>query len=201
MSYTPDSLLTASKKLAEVSGLPWAHVQKYYRALQGTDGLDNAWLPKSAGRNIWFAHPNYICRLIIALAASASPDEAIPSVDWVMKLAPLGSGARGLHPAAGIPSPIESLLFAFLVDPAKAATLHHIEFIPESRMLAIRYVDGFGTDDLWKLPDGGEVLQFPQTLIRSRGIVDGDLFVALAKSINWRRHDNAPLTKGVEDDE
>ena len=70
----PDSLLAAARRLAEGAGLSWAEVQPYYRALQEPGGsMQTPWLPKSAGRNVWAAHPHFIARLLFALGGARVP--------------------------------------------------------------------------------------------------------------------------------
>ena len=71
------SFLSAAKHMADTAGLPWKHVQKYYRALQdraepggpASEGWlpEHVWkgqlppdsLPVSVGRAVWAANPRF----------------------------------------------------------------------------------------------------------------------------------------------
>lgn len=195
----PDSLLNAARKVAEITGRPWSAVQPYYKALQGADNDSrDAWLPKSLGRNIWYAHPNYITRLLLALAATTNPAEATATMCWAQELTPSG---RKRHlteePAANVPIVIESVFFKYLVDAEAAAELLNVEVHPDSKTIIFNLKNGEPViyRPCYKIGEGKDEPARPFVGIQHRGVIDGLVFVFLAKSINWRRSDQAPLEK------
>lgn len=204
MTEAPDSLLMAARKLAEAAGIPWPQVQKTYRALQeeqawlaGEAHGPASWLPKSSGRNIWAAHPRYLSRLIIALACARDGSGAREAVQWTRGLTPKG---RPLHLSEGdfpgLENTFEREMAARLTLADRAASLAEVEFIPEARTVIFTEVDG--NTHLWALASDRPLLS--PALIRSRGVVDGDLFRALQSGVIWQRPDQAPFRSGPEDD-
>lgn len=198
----PDSLLNAARKVAEIAGFPWATVQAYYKALQEPAGKDHLiWLPKSVGRNIWSAHPNFITRMLIALAATTNPAEASDAVRWAQELTPEGR-KRYLteEPAANIPVLIESAFFKYLVDEKAAAELANVEVHPDSKTIIFNMKTGQSViyRPHYKIGEGRDEPAKPFVGIQRRGIIDGLVFVFLSKSIKWRRSDQAPVETGPE---
>lgn len=203
MSDKPDSLLTAAKKVAEHSGLPWSHVQKAYADLQveptymsGEQVGPSNWLPKSVGRNIWAAHPHFVSRLLVALAAASDPSQSREAVQWTRDLTPDGRPlgiTEGDH--AGVVNPFEAALTRYLIDPAKAETLAYVEFVSDWRRVLIR--DCNDREEVWASAEPAYPENNP--LIRFRGVIAGNLFLKLSQTVRWRRADQSPVTTG--DDE
>jgi hypothetical protein len=198
-----DSLLTAAKKVADGAGLPWAALQPYYKNLQDGDGSpDSAWLPKSLGRNIWYAHQNYISRLLIGFAASSNPLDASASVKWTVNVTPNGRPyAYGEMEHAGRISAVEGELFKYLSDLQCAEDLVDIEVHADTQRIFINTRSGGQV--VFSRPNNEAA---PMNVgVYRRGVIKGAVFVHLAKSVVWRSHDQAPLSKVeqglVSDDE
>jgi hypothetical protein len=194
-----DSLLTAAKKAAEGAGLPWAALQPYYKNLQEGDGSpDSAWLPKSLGRNIWYAHQNYISRLLIGFAASSNPLDACASVKWTVNITPNGRPfAYQETEHSDRLSAIEGELFKFLSDVETAENLLDIEVHADTQQIFINTKSGGRV--VFRRPGeagaaGGGASRTEDGIYR-RGVIKGAVFVHLAKTVVWRRDDEAPLSK------
>ncbi|MGO4389455.1 hypothetical protein AB4Y85_18150 [Microvirga sp. 2YAF29] len=199
-----DSLLSAAKQVAEFAGLSWSEVQPYYRDLQQEPAYSPAgeqispsnWLPKSQGRNVWAAHPNYISRLLLALAGTSQPSEARAAVEWTRDLTPEG---RALYitelPAAGVPAPIEAELFRYLVDPKTADDLIHIEVQRDTQRVIIVTKSAAEPIVYRSAGSDADVLPKLSRLIYTRGVIDGEVFRKLASSVKWRAYDEGPLKK------
>lgn len=188
----PDSLLNAARRLAQVSGLAWSEVLPFYRALQDNGGPSNdCWLPKSAGRNIWAAHPNFIARLMFALGGADSVSGAHEAVELARKMTP---GGREKHldeqDAAGVLAPLEREFFEVLTDFEAAMRLTEVEFRLDRGEIAIVRHSGTTIYSVpkMKLPD-----EPAGKMIYKRGVIKGVVFRAIASQTKWRLADQAPF--------
>ena len=191
------SLLAGAKLVAEAAKLEWAEVHKFYRDLQtepsfvrGEQVGPDQWLPKSLGRNIWPAHPHFIARLLIALAASGEASGAREAVQWA---AGLTRGGR----ETGFPSeqsPLELALARLLTDKAESATVEAVEFRMDVREVVIIR------------RRSGQTVTFSDTAgptaprgINWRGIIPSSVFQALNNTISWLSPGDPPLEKVPDD--
>ncbi len=183
-----DSVLTAAHKTAESLGLSWAAVQPYYKALQESSGNDRSgWLPKSVGRSIWFAHPNFVTRLLVAVAATTNPADAPKVMGWVKELVP--QGYEGARPEISI---IESEFHKYLVNHKAAEKLSNVEIHPDTKTVAFNLKDGEAV--IYRPFDSEQITTTSGAMnLHRRGIIDGRAFELLAKSVNWRRDDDLPM--------
>ena len=192
-----DSLLAAAKRLAEIAGLQWSEVHPYYRTLQA-EPSGEGWLPKSQGRNIWAAHPHFITRLLVALAGATRPAEASQVVEWVQRLTLNGREIlNDEEPAANSVSPIEEEFSSYLTNPQKAAELQRVEVQPDTHSIVFTRKTGeqviFSINRGYREGAGDEPRKFRG--IYSRGVIDGLVFVYLAKTVNWRLRGEAPFQR------
>lgn len=137
-----DSLLDAAKKISEALGVSWPEAQKVYKELQSA-GADS-WLPKSQGRNIWLAHPNYAARLIAGLCFRGSNYSPVEGIFLTHSMTPAGRAMRGneyyaLHEA---PVPFEAHMVAVLTESDAASDLIGIEFVPDRKEVAFHHSTG-----------------------------------------------------------
>lgn len=170
----PDSLLSGVRKLAEFADLPWPQVQRHYRLLQ-EEPADGAWLPKSVGRQIWYASPPLIARVLIALA-DPDPERAPDTVAWARALSRVGQGA-----AAG-PFDFELRLADLLSQPSAAERIRAVEIYLFARQARISFTDG-SDDEIWcSQGDAGE-----QPLIGPMGgAISGELLRRVRDGVSWR---------------
>lgn len=198
----PDSMLAAAKKLASAASLPWAHVQKYYRALQEhvevgvakegwlpPDELPNHFtgLPKSKGRAVWAAHPNFMARLLVALAAADTPAGARRAVETFIVATENGEGRQN----------VEEALSSALTKEDVGRDIESIEFYSDTARVS---VNSKSRGPIWYWIEEEELQRDGATvpvnrqpaLIRSRGVIDGELINILRSEIAWR-HDDWPL--------
>lgn len=197
----PDTLLTAAKFLAMAAGKEWSDVQPYYRALQTPPHIDaegrlvNSWLPKSSGRAIWYAHPNFISRLLIALVGTTIPTGAVEAVEWTRALTENGRRMRlDEKPAANVVPPIEREFYRYLADPTAADDLVDVEFYPDRRQIVFntktegrRVFRPSSSYDEYVAPSGGVQRIF------HRAVVDGEVFREIARGVKWRMTNNPPM--------
>jgi hypothetical protein len=170
-----DSVLTAARAFADASRKPWAEIQPYYRALQQDRVDGEAWIPKSVGRTIWFAHPNFITRLMIAFASTNDPARS----DDVLKAAQyLACDAHNQ------PGSIEKALYPFLIDPN--SDLHSVEFHQDAGRIIINTARDGSILFARALP-----AQFRRVITRT--ILDGEVFRDLARNVVWRTEDQPPF--------
>ncbi|MGE5500922.1 MAG: hypothetical protein ACM3W4_03235 [Ignavibacteriales bacterium] len=184
-----DSLLSAVRKVATASGLPWPHVQRFYAALQESSPESPiTWLPKSTGRNIALATPDRIANLLIALAAARSPDEAKAAVMWAAQLAE--SGRKNLAELGR--SPFADAISRLVADADAASQVERIELNPVDGCATITCADNSHrfslppedrADHVW----APWVVPFPteKRLIETVGIIDGHLIRELSTAISW----------------
>jgi|ERR1700674_3714630 len=175
------SLYAAAKVLAGILGVPWTELQATYRALQGETRAKICWLPKSAGRNVYYAHPSYIDRLLVAHVSSTNANSARDTVEWMVQLS-LNGKKHDLaeKPAANIPSPIEKVFHRYLVDAKEAAKLETVEIHPDAH----RIIFNVGRSYTWlPEPDANDLPLAP--VITKRPVISGDVFRALAEKISW----------------
>lgn len=202
----PDSLLKAARCLASIAGLPWSETLARYRALQeATQNDPVAWLPKSSGRNVWYAHPNFMTRLMVGLAAADHASGAREAVSWVFATTPNGREHDLTEkPAAGLPYPIEREFFKYLTDEAAAESLDRVEFQPDTGSV-IFHLYGFDPV-IYSHPVAYRESAAEQTKlfrgIYSRGVIVGIVFVYIARTVVWRRSDEEPYraAKQAEDE-
>jgi len=179
----PDSALTSAKKMADIAGLPWSEVQPIYRALQETDETLTAWLPKSQGRAVFLAHPNYIARLLIALGSFADAKSAHAVVTRAQELT-LNGRKKYLSELPGVASrsPIEDIFARILTNPSEADKLQDIEFHPDTPRIIFRWKDE--TENVFICPNEMPVER--ARFITKRGLMRCEMFRLLSRSIEWR---------------
>lgn len=188
----PDSLLAAARRLADATGLAWHEVQPFYRTLQEPGGsMNTPWLPKSVGRNIWAAHPNFLARLMFALAGAHSVADAHGAVETAHLMTP-GGRQKYLDEkdAADVLSPLEREFYRYLTDYDAAATLEEVEFKldrgevvfvgPETKVFSVPVE----TDE--------DETKYPRLLYK-RGVIRGTVFRRMAHQTKWRLADQAPF--------
>lgn len=142
MSNHPDSVLEAAKKTAIALGLPWSEVQPLYRSLQSeTDG--GAFIPKSAGRKIFTAHPHYIMRLLVAIGFSGTKISSHDANHITYGLAPDGGVMpQTAWPAAGVAGPLEVLFASLLMDQEQAKNVDSVIFDPSEKRITFYFCNG-----------------------------------------------------------
>lgn len=189
MNDTPHSLLDAAKLTAHCAGLDWAIAHRYYRGLQGAGRSDAEvyWLPKSLGRNIWHAHPNYLARLLIAIGMTDEPELACAIVTFVAEFTPDG---RERWLAEQIENHVEHALAKLLYNPIEADSVDRVEFDPVELSVDVRYRDGRTSH--FRRPGTKGHTELNATIYR-RGIIPGAVFSGLSRSVHWRI--DAPLAK------
>lgn len=187
-----DSMLTAAKKLATLSKLPWPNVQKVYRALQegAPDGpAPEGWLPshewsglfKSSGRAVWLAHPNFMARLLIPLAVGCEPARSRRYVEMFIFATENGEGSNHF----------ETMLAQALTDEAAAADIESVEFWPNTARVKVNTKSRgpvmFWSDEEIMNRDGSTMpVGYPAPLLYQIGAIDGELIRTLQREIKWR---------------
>jgi len=138
----PDSALEAAKKTAAALDMPWAEMQPIYRSLQ-VDEHGSGFIPKSAGRKIWTADPNYVKALLIAIGFGGGKISSHTANYLSYGLAP-GGGIMSMMdwPAAGITTSLQALFRRFLTDPNEALGLECVAFDPSEKSITFRFLDG-----------------------------------------------------------
>ncbi|CAA2101996.1 hypothetical protein MBUL_01461 [Methylobacterium bullatum] len=180
--------------------MQWSEVQPYYRALQENGGAANeSWLPKSAGRNIWAAHPNFIARLMFAIAGANSLSDAHDAVEMANKMTP-GGREKYLDEkdAAGILSPLERAFHVLLSDYEAAIGIQEVEFRLDRGEIAIigRETQVFSVPNAQPESENEGV-----RLIYKRGVIRGTVFRYMAHLTKWRLTDQAPFESAKPGDE
>ena len=198
MSYIAHSLLDAVKLAASAAGLEWATAHRYYRDLQGgaRSEAEDYWLPKSMGRNIWHAHPNYLSRFLVAIGMADDPNLACAVVSKVALFTPEG---RDRYSVETTENHVERALATLLGDPAAADAVERVEFDPVEMVVELRYRDG--SRKLFAAPGSANQVALNGTIYR-RGVIPGDVFATLSRTVNWRV--DSPLAKvpqGTVDEE
>ena len=215
MDKHPDSTLEAAKKMAAALHLAWSEVQPIYRELQMPDRDGTAWLPKSAGRKIWLATPNYLTRLLIAIGFKQGGVSSHMANYISHGLTP---GGREFwmteRPVAGIPCPVEAYFETLLFSPSRLAEVKQAEFYPATK--EIRILSKSGDQDIFEPASGGfwadgDVLFRQRVLdaihmdtgarVSSVTVIAGDAFVEMASNINWRTNWPVAVAAGGEGDE
>lgn len=182
VTYHPHSLLDAVKLLADIAGMEWATAHRYYRDLQGgaRSGHGDGWLPKSQGRKIWHAQPNFLSRFLVAIGMTDDPTMAGAVVSDVALFTP---GGRKRIPIETVGNHVEQFLAAILRDPAAADAVERVEFDPVEKAVEVRYRDG--SNNLFATPGSAEKTCVNGVIYR-RGVIPGSVFAALSRTINWR---------------
>lgn len=203
MQHPLDSVLEAAKKTAEALRLPWPEVQKIYRSLQEDDpATHSGWIPKSKGRTIWYAHPNFIGRIISAYSLSGGDFSYHNAVTLTHGLALEGRNFQFGYPASGMVAPFEGQMASYLCNTQSASKLRRIEFslsekevtfVEEGRRLRFivkecpRVITGNAT--LFEQAIH-EVQNKPFSQRVSRTVVvDAAAIQELSETVNWR-HDS-----------
>lgn len=197
---TPDSVLEAAKKTAAALDMPWAELQPIYRELQSKDENGSSFLPKSAGRKIYTAVPEYIKALLIALGFSGSKVSAHDANYIAFGLAP---GGREMPiadwPAAGVTTSMQDLFNRFLTDPDEALNLDCISFDPSEKRIAFRFLDGkvieylpasggyWGEDDvIFRQNILAALRQDTRTAVTRVVEISGKALAQIARDVVWR---------------
>ncbi len=198
-----DSILRAAKKVAEASGLEWSEVHRYYRDLQQQPGrpiseeevrLGTApWLPLSVGKRRWGAQPNFVARLLIALAATPDATQAREAVQWTRRLTLNGEPWRARAVWAG--NALEDAFAPFLQFPEVADDLRFIEVQPDLATVIFHTKEGAQV-----FRPEGEVAepQQPARLIHWRGVISGEVLRRLSRSVAWKAPGEAPLGNAAD---
>jgi hypothetical protein len=174
----PDSLLQAAKKVARKANLPWPLVQKTYRALQ-----EAGHLPTSSGRAVYNARPEYIAKLILALATPGLSASAAIKTFW-------HSRTTSENPDHLVE--LGEALTYLLVD---GSDVEMIQINPSTRD---SFIDGggiFGGNYISEIEDNSQnkiARYLEEPLISQIGAIMGELLVALAESISWDTEDEGP---------
>jgi hypothetical protein len=180
--YEPHSLYVAAKDfLAPAAGIPWAELQKTYRALQDAPRGKSPWLPKSVGRRVWCAHPNFIHRLLVAHVASNNSQSPGDTLDWMQSLTLRGKAFDLQHrPAANVPAPIATELNKYLVDAAEAQKLRTIEVHPADQSI----IFNVGNRSFIWLP-ASDAEKSPAPPVINNPEISGRVFLDIAKQVRW----------------
>ena len=203
----PDSLLNAAKKMATAFEMPWPSMQKTYRALQEKDEFLTSWLPKSQGRQIWFAHPNFAVRLLLAVGFSGGKVNAHQANYLGYALTENGRKLHLNERPSLEGTEFLSILAAHLVDPAKAAAIHEIEFDSGNKTVSVRYCNEpdqvfqpsgsheFGLDDdLFENGIAAAMDADTSSPINSKLSISGKAIQEIAATVNWRDQSNPPFS-------
>jgi hypothetical protein len=180
----PDSLHAAAKVLATALDIPWTELQRTYRGLQEAPRGHDVWLPKSLGRNIYYADPNFITRLLVAhLCAPQDVEEARSTLQWMTVLTRGGRAYGDDKPAANIKYPIEREFARYLTEPKEADKLVEVQIHPDNHLIifsnASKSVKWLPASDAENLPPKGAAR------IRKQTVISGDVFRDLAANIEW----------------
>lgn len=197
LTYNPHSLLDAVKLTASAAGIDWATAHRYYRDLQGASRSEAEvyWLPKSLGRNIWHAHPNYLARFLVAIGMTEDPTLACAIVTAAFQFTP---GGRERYMVEPIEHPVEYCLAGLLSDPAAADAVERVEFDPVELRVDVRFRDG--TVKTFASPGSANETTLNAVIYR-RGVVPGTVFSALSRTINWRVDSPLKVPEGEVDPE
>lgn len=197
MTQNPHSLLDAVKITANAAGLEWATAHRYYRDLQGASRSDAEvyWLPKSQGRTIWHAHPNYLSRFLVAIGMTDDPTLACPIVSASLQFTP---DARDRYEVEAIEHPVEYCLSSLLADPIAADTVDRVEFDPMKLRIVVYFRNG--DEKMFGSPATGEQSSRNVVMYR-RGIIPGAVFSIMSRKINWRIDSPVITTNGELDPE
>jgi len=197
---SPQSFTSAAKEMTRLAGLRWARVLPIYRALQQRSTAGSAregWLPPmaelplSGGRAIWAAHPNFMARLLIAVANTDEPDQARRMVETFIWATEKGEGS---------PPILQNKMAELLTVPEAAANVERMDFFPDTGRVCISHKSGdpawFWIEEEELRPDGvvHDIKREP-TLIRHNGAIDGQLFRQLCATIKWRGDDENPIVE------
>lgn len=196
----PDLVLEAAKKTAAALEMPWAEIQPFYRSLQSDDEGGCAFLPKSVGRKIFTAHPNYIMRLLVAVGFSGAKISSHDANYITFGLSPQGGVMpTTAWPAAGVAGPLEVLFAQALTDPDQAQSVDCIVFDPAEKRITFRFCNGKiinylpASSGLWRDDDTifrSNVLAALRLNTKSRVShvvkISGEALAEIARSVNWR---------------
>ncbi|WP_138058677.1 hypothetical protein [Sulfitobacter geojensis] len=209
----PDSLLDAVKKTATALDLPWPTVQKIYRNLQEQDDFGTFWLPKSQGRKIWFAHPNFVTSIILAVGFSQSRLTAHQSAYLGHILTPNGRPVEITERATPNYSIFIELMGDILTNPEKAGHVDKLTFSGGDKSVSIHFVTGettnFALDGSFETSFGDDA--FDSGILAAAGVetysrtnfnvsIDGAAFVEIANTVTWKTAATPPfgMQKKVE---
>lgn len=200
-----DSLLSAAKKTTLALGLEWKDVQGPYAELLDTKNGDGL-LPKSSGRQVWAANPNYISRLLIAIAWRGSLLTCKESVLITWALTPNGRNLSiDEYPSSGSLNLIEGEFREYLVNIEAAKSLEHVEFDLTRR--SIKFVSKSSeekiflpADDITWRDDEPFSASIEAALgkdtharLQTRILISGVVFEEIASTVEWRISDHSPL--------
>jgi hypothetical protein len=213
MSNPPDSILEAARKLARALQVPWPDLQKTYRKLQEQDpGNFLTWIPKSEGRQIWYAHPNFITRLIVAHAMSGDKISCSDAVLITHGLTADGVDFQPGYPAANHEAPLEEIFASYLCHPDRAAKLKRIELSSFDKTVA--FVEDERTVECLRKPCRGiereDASEFGKALksvldgdtferLSKIAIIDGSVIQELSEQVSWRFGNFPPFEHGKAD--
>lgn len=198
-----DSTLEAAKATAAALGLNWTALDPIYRELQRPDDQSTGWLPKSSGRTIFTAHPNYVTRLLIGYGFR-SPGITPHVANLIAHgLTPDGR-SLGMHewPSSGSVSVVEGVFQRLLTDPDAADEIGQLWFNPAEKSLTITHRNGGpslrlipATDGFWT--EGRDTFrdQVREALALETGgakvgsvvVIDGSVLSEIARKVNWRK--------------
>ena len=191
----PESLLSAAKKVAELSSLGWADVNRVYRELQDGDrapalppSAPATGLPKSTGRNVWFAHPNFVARLLIGLAGRAA---GLNPRKTVQQFHDAKADDQELY--------LEEVLAALLRNPTLADDLLVFELNPDGPCVEINHPKFRGKYIPINTVDRADLMFRPHTFSVSVR-VNPRLIMDLAATVQWLPEGYPPFRGATAED-
>ena len=190
----PESLLSAAKKVAAFSDLSWTDVSRVYGALQAGDRapalppaaateVSAPGLPKSSGRNVWYAHPNFIARLLLGLAGRAATVDPWTTVKHFHDALP-EQKAGADAPEQGVDD-LEFRLATLLRNPKLADEVTRLEFNPEAAEFVLQHPTLGGRFRPASSVQRAAFIYSQQTF-STRVAINPLLLQKLAAEIDWR---------------
>ena len=187
-----DSVISAATALANDLGVPWLRVRRFYMALQ--EG-NNALIPKSRGKQVWGAKPEYVARLLIALAGTMIPSDAQDVVRMM---------ARAERSVRGGSQTFESELCRLLRQRAMSQVVR-IDITPQLGLASIE-LKGKGANRLrFGAPfprdkdDVENLRRFTPAAVHFTGTIVGGALVGFLNKVRWSDSDFLPT--GAASDE
>lgn len=173
-----DSVISSAEMLADIMHIPWLRVRRFYMALQqGNEPL----IPKSKGKQIYGAQPEYAARLLIALAGTMIPSDAPDVVRMIAAAATEGRAQETF----------EEALCALLRDRKAASKVTGVEITPQLGRAEIEFKGGkrlrFGalTKEWLVIADAGDDFLPAMAAVQFTGSITGAALRLLAEECKW----------------
>lgn len=194
----PDSLLTAAKKVAQLTNMKWADVQRVYQALQNSQPVI---LPKSRGRLVSPAVARYLAAILLGVSGSPDPDQAIDTYKLFEGCRFYWPEQRKRSSSARYFTRFSEFLIMLLLDKGQAEQVSEIELRLDGPSAIVRWkaarhpfakvLSGVSVDPAKiKMPASDNVpftadfsSKQPSASIHFRGVIDGRLLLRLAADI------------------